>query len=109
MKLSDFDFDLPPDRIAQTPAIPRDSARLLHIGATLADHTIRDLPGLLRKGDLLIFNDTRVLKARLTGMRGAARVVSASQSGMVRAYAFWMVLGVSLAGIVIALIVAGGS
>ncbi len=74
LKLSDFDFDLPPDRIAQSPATPRDSARLLHVGATLADHTISDLPSLLRAGDLLIFNDTRVLKARLTGSRGAARV-----------------------------------
>ena len=74
MKLADFDFDLPEALIAQRPASPRDAARLLHVGAALADRTIRDLPDLLRPGDLLVYNDTRVLKARLVGLRGAARV-----------------------------------
>jgi S-adenosylmethionine:tRNA ribosyltransferase-isomerase len=74
LQLADFDFDLPDARIAQRPAVPRDAARLLHVAATLADRTIRDLPDLLQPGDLLVYNDTRVLKARLTGQRGAARV-----------------------------------
>ena len=74
MKLADFDFDLPEALIAQRPASPRDAARLLHVGAAFADRAIRDLPDLLRPGDLLVYNDTRVLKARLVGLRGAARV-----------------------------------
>ncbi|MBI3507835.1 MAG: tRNA preQ1(34) S-adenosylmethionine ribosyltransferase-isomerase QueA [Proteobacteria bacterium] len=74
MRLSDFDFDLPEGLIAQAPASPRDSARLLHVGATLADRRVSELPGLLKRGDLLVYNDTRVLKARLTGMRGAAKI-----------------------------------
>jgi S-adenosylmethionine:tRNA ribosyltransferase-isomerase len=74
LKLSDFDFDLPPDLVAQVPVEPRDAARLLVVGDALADRNVRDLPGLLRRGDLLVYNDTRVLKARLTGMRGEARI-----------------------------------
>jgi len=74
LKLSDFDFDLPENLIAQTPASPRDSARLLHVGPTLADRHVRDLPGLLKRGDLLVYNDTRVLKARLTGKRDDAKI-----------------------------------
>ncbi len=71
MRLTDFDFDLPEDRIALRPASPRDSARLLVVGAdgTLADRHVRDLPGLLRPGDALVFNDTRVIPARLRGVR----------------------------------------
>ena len=75
MKLSDFDFDLPAERIAQHPARPRDAARLLEIApGGLADRAVLDLPGLLRAGDLLVSNDTRVIRAQLTGMRGAARI-----------------------------------
>jgi len=75
MKIADFDFELPPRFIAARPAEPRDSARLLEVSpAGLADHVMRDLPGLLRPGDLLVFNDTRVIPARLLGWRGAARV-----------------------------------
>jgi S-adenosylmethionine:tRNA ribosyltransferase-isomerase len=70
-----FDFELPPDRIAQRPANPRDSARLLHIMPDLrADYVMRALPSLLAPGDLLVFNDTRVIPARLSGMRGAAKI-----------------------------------
>ncbi len=70
MKTSDFDFDLPDDRIALRPAEPRDSARLLVVGdGALADHVIRDLPDFLRPGDALVFNDTRVIPARLSGVR----------------------------------------
>lgn len=74
MKLSDFDFELPHALIAQQPASPRDAARLLAIGDGLRDLSVRDLPGLLRRGDLLVYNDTRVIKARLQGKRGTASV-----------------------------------
>ncbi|MBE0532546.1 MAG: tRNA preQ1(34) S-adenosylmethionine ribosyltransferase-isomerase QueA [Rhodospirillales bacterium] len=74
MKVADFDFDLPSDFIAQRPAVPRDSARLLSVEDTLGDFTMRDLPGLLRPGDLLVFNDTRVIPARLAGRRGEAGI-----------------------------------
>jgi len=74
LKLSDFDFDLPETLIAQAPVEPRDAARLLHVSGALADRKVRDLPVLLKRGDLLVYNDTRVLKARLTGMRGAAKI-----------------------------------
>jgi S-adenosylmethionine:tRNA ribosyltransferase-isomerase len=68
-----FDFALPPDRIALRPAAPRDSARLLRIaGGALSDHVVRDLPALLRRGDMLVFNDTRVIPAQLEGVRGAS-------------------------------------
>ena len=71
MKLSDFDFDLPDDRIALRPAAPRDAARMLVVraGEALLDQTVADLPGFLRPGDALVFNDTRVIPARLTGTR----------------------------------------
>jgi len=70
-----FDFELPPDRIALRPASPRDSARLLEVaGQAISDHIVRDLPALLRAGDLLVFNDTRVIPAQLEGLRGAARI-----------------------------------
>lgn len=77
MKLSDFDFDLPERLIAQHPAEPRDSARLLHVppgDAPFGDLGVRDLPSLLRPGDVLVVNDTRVIPARLTGKRGQAKV-----------------------------------
>jgi S-adenosylmethionine:tRNA ribosyltransferase-isomerase len=70
-----FDFDLPADRIALRPASPRDSARLLRVdGGALSDHAVRDLPSLLRRGDVLVFNDTRVIPAQLEGRRGEARI-----------------------------------
>jgi S-adenosylmethionine:tRNA ribosyltransferase-isomerase len=76
MQLADFDFDLPRDLIADRPAEPRDSARLLLIPATgeFADRRIGNLPELLRPGDLLVFNDTKVIPARLVGRRGQATV-----------------------------------
>ena len=75
MNVDLFDFTLPPERIALRPAAPRDSARMLVVhGDTLADRIVSDLPGALRAGDLLVFNDTRVIPAQLEGMRGAARV-----------------------------------
>jgi S-adenosylmethionine:tRNA ribosyltransferase-isomerase len=75
MRLADFDFDLPPDRIAQHPARPRDAARLLHVTRDgVADCMVRDLPMLLRSGDVLVVNDTRVIPAQLTARRGEARI-----------------------------------
>ncbi|HET6522507.1 MAG TPA: S-adenosylmethionine:tRNA ribosyltransferase-isomerase, partial [Geminicoccaceae bacterium] len=75
MKVDLFDFELPPALIAQRPAEPRDAARLLRIGrGGLEDRRVRDLPALLRPGDLLVVNDTRVLPARLRGRRGEAAV-----------------------------------
>jgi S-adenosylmethionine:tRNA ribosyltransferase-isomerase len=70
MKTADFDFHLPEDRIALRPAEPRDSARLLVVQeGVLDDRVIRDLPEFLRAGDALVFNDTRVIPARLSGVR----------------------------------------
>jgi S-adenosylmethionine:tRNA ribosyltransferase-isomerase len=71
MRTDLFDFDLPPERIALRPARPRDSARLLVIGpdAALEDHVVRELPDLLRPGDQLVVNDTRVIPASLSGRR----------------------------------------
>jgi len=70
MKLSDFDFHLPDDRIATRPARPRSSARmLLARGDAVYDHIVSDLPQLLQPGDRLVLNDTRVIPARLSGQR----------------------------------------
>lgn len=72
MRVSDFDFELPEELIALRPARPRDAARLLVIGPdenALADRTVRDLPSFLEPGDLLVFNDTKVIPARLFGTR----------------------------------------
>ena len=71
MQLSSFDFHLPEESIALRPAVPRDAARLLLVeaGGALTDLTVTDLPGLLRPGDALVFNDTRVIAARLSGVR----------------------------------------
>ncbi len=71
MQLSDFDFDLPEASIALRPASPRDAARLLVVapGAPLRDLRVSDLPGELRAGDMLVLNDTRVIPARLKGVR----------------------------------------
>ncbi len=90
MNLSDFDFHLPAERIAQRPAQPRDAARLLHVGAELADLGVRDLPRLLAPGDLLVVNDTRVIPARLIGRKGAGKVEVTlhRQAGPASWYAF---------------------
>jgi len=78
MQLRDFDFHLPDAAIALRPASPRDAARLLVVepGAALRDLTVADLPGQLRAGDMLVLNDTRVIAARLKGVRhrGDSRV-----------------------------------
>jgi len=75
MRVDLFDFDLPAERIALRPAKPRDSARLLGVnGARLADRIVTDLPSLLLPGDVLVFNDTRVIPAQLEGRRGEATI-----------------------------------
>jgi S-adenosylmethionine:tRNA ribosyltransferase-isomerase len=77
MRVDLFDFELPPERIALRPARPRDSARMLVVEggeAPFADKHVRDLPGLLRPADVLVFNDTRVIPAQLEGRRGEARI-----------------------------------
>lgn len=99
VSLAEFDFELPPDRIAQSPVRPRDAARLLCVrplqpadsdrgphasgpstrsqaddAARLDDRHVRDLPDLLRPNDVLVVNDTRVIPAQLTAWRGAARI-----------------------------------
>ena len=75
MRVDDFDFELPTELIALRPARPRDSARLLHVvGEAIADRMVLDLPDLLRAGDVLVFNDTKVIPAQLEGTRGEARI-----------------------------------
>jgi S-adenosylmethionine:tRNA ribosyltransferase-isomerase len=76
MRVDDFDFDLPRGLIARHPCEPRDAARLLFIPASgrFENRQVADLPALLRPGDLLVFNDTKVIPARLVGRRGAALV-----------------------------------
>ncbi len=76
--LADFDFTLPPELIAQQPAAERSASRLLDgTGALPADRVFRDLPALLNPGDLLVFNDTRVIKARLFGEKATGGAVEA--------------------------------
>lgn len=75
MKVDLFDFDLPSQFIADRPASPRDSARLLDLtGTGFSDRMVRDLPDLLLPGDLLIGNNTKVIPARLDGLRGEVRI-----------------------------------
>lgn len=76
MLLSDFDFHLPEELIAQQPLPQRDAGRMLHLqrnSGEYQDRMFRDLPGLLRKGDLLVFNNTRVLPARMFGRRSGSK------------------------------------
>ncbi|UZK69257.1 tRNA preQ1(34) S-adenosylmethionine ribosyltransferase-isomerase QueA [Sphingomonas sp. S1-29] len=75
MNVDLFDFELPPERIALRPAAPRDSARMLVLsGGATTDAVVTDLPGQLRAGDCLVFNDTRVIPAQLEGKRGEASI-----------------------------------
>jgi S-adenosylmethionine:tRNA ribosyltransferase-isomerase len=75
MKVDLFDFELPPERIALRPARPRDSARLLEVrGPKISDHGVLELPDLLQPGDVLVFNDTKVIPAQLEGRRGDASI-----------------------------------
>jgi len=79
MKLSDFDFDLPPDRIAQRPLAERDASRMLELDRTSGawtDRQFRDFPERLRGDELIVLNNTRVLPARLFGRRSGINAVS---------------------------------
>jgi S-adenosylmethionine:tRNA ribosyltransferase-isomerase len=90
MKVALFDFDLPPELIADRPAQPRDAARLLVVRETLEDRRVRALPELLRPGDLLVVNDTAVIPARLAGTIGTFAVevtLLASEGGTWSAFA----------------------
>jgi S-adenosylmethionine:tRNA ribosyltransferase-isomerase len=82
MRVDAFDFDLPNARIALRPARPRDAARMLVVErGAMADRGVRDLPALLRAGDCLVFNDTRVIPAQLEGRRGVRQDDAQSTSG----------------------------
>jgi S-adenosylmethionine:tRNA ribosyltransferase-isomerase len=75
MRVDLFDFELPQERIALRPARPRDSARLLLVaGGEISDRQMLELPDLLRPGDVLVFNDTKVIPAQLEGRRGEASI-----------------------------------
>ena len=76
MRVDLFDFELPPERIALRPARPRDAARMLVVRGKgpFEDRGVRDLPQLVRAGDVLVFNDTRVIPAQLEGRRGEAKI-----------------------------------
>src|ERR1700676_3978758 len=74
MRVDAFDFALPRALIAEHPIEPRDAARLLVVGRAIEDRRIAELPGLLRRGDVLVANDTRVIPVRLIGQRGAASI-----------------------------------
>jgi S-adenosylmethionine:tRNA ribosyltransferase-isomerase len=75
MRVADFDFDLPAERIALRPVSPRDSARMLEVaGGKFEDFIMRDLPSRLRRGDVLVVNDTRVIPAQLHASHGNARI-----------------------------------
>ena len=91
MRVDLFDFELPPESIALRPAEPRDSARMLVLaGGDTQDRVVSELPSLLRAGDCLVFNDTRVIPAQLEGMRGDARIGATlhKREGLRRWHAF---------------------
>jgi len=69
MRISDFNYDLPDELIARYPTAQRRGSRLLEVGSDFSDRQFSDLPALLRKGDLLVFNDTEVIPARLHGYK----------------------------------------
>jgi S-adenosylmethionine:tRNA ribosyltransferase-isomerase len=86
MKTSDFDFHLPDERIALRPADPRDSARLMVVrpGEAVAESVVSDLPDWLRPGDIMVFNDTRVIPARLSGVRERGGVRAGIQATLLK-------------------------
>ena len=85
MRVDDFDFALPPEYIALAPADPRDSARMLVVGAEggLLDSRVRELPDFLRPGDALVVNDTRVIAARLEGVRVRGDAMAAIEATLI--------------------------
>ncbi|MFC4762255.1 tRNA preQ1(34) S-adenosylmethionine ribosyltransferase-isomerase QueA [Dyella koreensis] len=98
LKKSDFDFDLPPELIAQAPLAERTASRLLLLDVdaqSLQDRMFRELPQLLRKGDLMVFNDTRVLPARLYGRKESGGAVEILIERVTGAHEATVQLGVS--------------
>ncbi len=90
LRLADFDFTLPPELIAQHPAAERSASRLLDgTGALPADRVFRELPTLLQPGDLLVFNDTRVIKARLLGEKPTGGAVEALVERVLPGHEVW--------------------
>ncbi len=88
--VADFDFELPPELIAQHPAAERSASRLLDgTGAVPVDRCFADLPGLLQPGDLLVFNDTRVIKARLHGQKPTGGSVEALVERVLPGHEVW--------------------
>jgi S-adenosylmethionine:tRNA ribosyltransferase-isomerase len=85
MRVDAFDFDLPPERIALKPASPRDSARMLVVGAggEMTDSHVRDLPDFLEAGDALVVNDTRVIAARLKGARARGEALASIEATLI--------------------------
>ena len=73
-KTSDFNFDLPANLIAKNPVSPRDSARMLVFKNGILDSQVKDLADFLSEGDVKVFNDTKVIKAKLIGKRGEAKI-----------------------------------
>ncbi len=86
MRVDAFDFDLPPERIALRPASPRDSAKMLVVGGggALTDAHVSDLPDFLRPGDALVVNDTRVIAARLDGVRVRDEAIAAIEATLIK-------------------------
>jgi len=85
MRVSDFDFDLPEDRIALRPMTPREAARLLVVdGPRREDHKVGDLPSLLKAGDLLVINNTRVLPTQLKGLRHRDAQATAFEATLIK-------------------------
>lgn len=86
LKTSDFDFHLPEDRIALRPAEPRGAARMMVVrpGAPIEDNTVAALPAFLRRGDILVFNDTRVIPARLFGVRDREGLIVPVQATLLK-------------------------
>jgi S-adenosylmethionine:tRNA ribosyltransferase-isomerase len=90
LRLADFDFALPPELIAQHPAAQRSASRLLDAtGPQPVDRVFRELPALLREGDLLVFNDTKVIKARLRGHKATGGAVEALVERVLPGHAVW--------------------
>jgi S-adenosylmethionine:tRNA ribosyltransferase-isomerase len=95
-RLSDFDFDLPSELIAQVPAPERSGSRLLHVaGARLVDLAFGALPELLVPGDLLVFNDTRVVRSRIVGRKHSGGRVELMLERIVAPCEAWMQLRAS--------------
>jgi S-adenosylmethionine:tRNA ribosyltransferase-isomerase len=95
-RLSDFDYQLPPELIAQTPAVWRGASRLLHVeGAKLRDRAFADLPELLAPGDLLVFNDTKVIRSRVHGRKDSGGKVELLLERILADDEAWMQLSAS--------------